>query len=59
MEKGKDPVEEVEAMLRSVPPRNIMISFDGKTVKSLEDYKTERDSRKKSRPKRKNAPPNR
>ena len=55
----KDPVEEVEAMLRSVPPRNIMISFDGKTAKSLEDYMKERDSRKKPRSKQKDPPPSR
>lgn len=51
MEKEKNPVEEVEAMLQSVPPRNILITFDGKTTRSLESYKKERD-KTRSKPKK-------
>lgn len=40
-------------MLRSVPPQNILISFDGKLAKSLADYAKERQEKalqKKRRP---------
>ena len=50
----KDPTEGVEDMLRGVPPKNILISFDDKPAKSLEDYMKERAQ--KPRPKKRRPP---
>lgn len=50
----KDPTEGVEDMLRGVPPKNILISFDDKPAKSLEDYMKKRAQ--KPRPKKRKPP---
>mgnify|MGYP001061269426 FL=1 len=53
MDKGKDMDKELSGMLRGVPPQNILISFDGKTAKSLADHVKERQEKarqKKRRP---------
>ena len=50
----KDPTKGVEDMLRGVPPKNILISFDDKPAKSLEDYMKERAQ--KPRPKKRRPP---
>ena len=34
----KKEMDEVSAMLRGVPARNILISFDGKPAKTLEEH---------------------
>ena len=56
MNKTKDPAEDVEAMLRSVPPKNILVSIDDKPAKSLEEYMKERQQKKKPAPKKRKPP---
>ena len=56
MDKAKGPAEDVEAMLRSVPPKNILVSIDDKPAKSLEDYMKERQQKKKPVPKKRKPP---
>lgn len=41
--------ESVESMLRGTPPSNILVSFDGKPARSLEELQKERKGRKKER----------
>ena len=41
--------ESVESMLRGTPPSNILMSFDGKPARSLEELQKERKRRKKER----------
>lgn len=41
--------ESVETMLRGTPPSNILVSFDGKPARSLENPQKERKRRKKER----------
>ena len=41
--------ESVESMLRGTPPSNILVSFDGKPARSLEELQKERKRRKKER----------
>ena len=55
-EREKLPTEKVESMLRRVPPRKIIISFDGKPGKSLEEYIKERTKREKPCGKKKKTP---
>ena len=56
MSKEKDPAEGVEDMLKGVPPKNILISFDGKPAKSLEEHMKELAQQQKSRPKKRKPP---
>ena len=57
MDKAKGPAEDVEAMLRSVPPKNILVSIDHDgPAKSLEDYMKERQQKKKPVPKKRKPP---
>ena len=41
--------ESVETMLRGTPPSNILVSFDGKPARSLENPQKERKRKKKER----------
>lgn len=41
--------ESVESMLRGTPLSNILVSFDGKPARSLEELQKERKRRKKER----------
>ena len=41
--------ESVETMLRGTPPSNILVSFDGKPARSLEELQKERKRKKKER----------
>lgn len=45
MAEKKDMDKELSEMLRGVPPQNILISFDGKTAKSLADHVKERQEK--------------
>lgn len=45
MGKGKDIGEELSGMLRGVPPKNILISFDDKPAKSLADHMKEQQKK--------------
>ena len=46
-EKRKQKCGEVETMLQGVPKKNILISFDGKPAKTLEELEKEQRQRKK------------
>lgn len=41
--------ESVETMLRGAPPQNILVSFDGKPARSLEELQKERKHKRKER----------
>lgn len=45
MGKGKDIGEELSGMLRGVPTKNILISFDDKPAKSLADHMKEQQKK--------------
>lgn len=51
MSKEKDMDKELSDMLRGVPPKNILISFDGKPAKSLAEHMKEQQeqARRKKR----------
>ena len=46
-EKQKQECGEVEAMLQGTPKQNILVSFDGKPAKTLEELEKERQRQKK------------
>lgn len=48
----KKPSDELADMLRGVPPKNILISFDDKPAKTLEEHIREQQQRKKHRQKK-------
>jgi len=49
VDKEKDMDKELAEMLRGVPPKNILISFDDKPAKSLADYVKEQQMKQKKR----------
>lgn len=51
MDKKKSP-DELADMLRGVPPKNILISFDDKPAKTLEEHIREQQQRKKRQQKK-------
>lgn len=46
-EKQKQECSEVEAMLQGTPKQNVLISFDGKPAKTLEELEKEQKRQKK------------
>ena len=46
-EKQKQECSEMETMLQGTPKQNVLISFDGKTAKTLEKLEKEQQRRKK------------
>ena len=52
MGKEKDVGKELSGMLRGVPPQNILISFDDKNAKSLEDHVQEQQEKARQKKRR-------
>ena len=51
-EKQKQECSEMETMMQGTPKQNVLISFDGKPPKTLEELEKEHQCRKKKRKER-------